>query len=208
MENREILKCSTRIKVIGVGGAGNNAVDRIRLEMEVLDGLRLCCVNTDMKTLADSLVGEQHLLGRNLTRGLGCGGDPELGKRAAQTDTDLIARIVDGHELIFLISSLGGGTGAGASPVIAKVARECGCVVIAFVNMPFTFEGERRFKLANNSLKELREVCDAVIPLPNDMLLQEEAAQESVLHAFSKADEWITRGVPLYMVHAFQGWAH
>ena len=195
MEDRDILVPSTRIKVIGVGGAGNNTVDRIRLEMEVMNGLELCCVNTDMRTLADSPVGDQHLLGRNLTRGLGCGGDPQLGKNAARSDSESITRMVEGYELIFLVSSLGGGTGAGASPVIAQIARKCGCLIIAFVNMPFTFEGERRFKQANQSLKELREVCDAVIPLPNDVLLQEEAAQESVLHAFSKADEWITRGV-------------
>ena len=195
MEDRDILVPSTRIKVIGVGGAGNNTVDRIRLEMEVMNGLELCCVNTDMRTLADSPVGDQHLLGRNLTRGLGCGGDPQLGRKAARSDSESITRMVEGYELIFLVSSLGGGTGAGASPIIAQIARKCGCLIIAFVNMPFTFEGERRFKQANQSLKELREVCDAVIPLPNDVLLQEEAAQESVLHAFSKADEWITRGV-------------
>ena len=195
MEDRDILVPSTRIKVIGVGGAGNNTVDRIRLEMEVMNGLELCCVNTDMRTLADSPVGDQHLLGRNLTRGLGCGGDPQLGRNAALSDSETITRMVEGYELIFLVSSLGGGTGAGASPVIAQIARKCGCLIIAFVNMPFTFEGERRFKQANQSLEELREVCDAVIPLPNDVLLQEEAAQESVLHAFSKADEWITRGV-------------
>lgn len=195
MEDRDILMPSTRIKVIGVGGAGNNAVDRIRLEMEVMNGLELCCVNTDMRTLADSPVGDQHLLGRNLTRGLGCGGDPQLGRNAARSDSESIARMVEGYELIFLVSSLGGGTGAGASPVIAQIARKCGCLIIAFLNLPFTFEGERRYKQANQSLKELREVCDAVIPLPNDVLLQEEAAQESVLHAFSKADEWITRGV-------------
>ncbi len=195
MEDRDILVPATRIKVIGVGGAGNNTVDRIRLEMEVMNGLELCCVNTDMRTLADSPVGDQHLLGRNLTRGLGCGGDSQLGRNAARSDSDSITRMVEGYELIFLVSSLGGGTGAGASPVIAQIARKCGCLIIAFVNMPFTFEGERRFKQANQSLKELREVCHAVIPLPNDVLLQEEAAQESVLHAFSKADEWITRGV-------------
>lgn len=195
MENSDILTSSTRIKVVGVGGAGNNAVDRIRLEMEVMDGLDLCCVNTDMRTLAESPVSEQFLLGRNVTRGLGCGGDPLLGKEAAKSDTQSIARLLEGYELIFLISSLGGGTGGGASPVIAQIARKYGCFVIAFVNMPFTFEGERRYKQANQALDELQVVCDAVVPLPNDCLLQDEAAQESVLHAFSRADDWITRGV-------------
>lgn len=195
MDTQELLDNSVRIKIIGVGGAGNNAVDRIRMDMEQLEGLSLACVNTDLKTLSDSPVGEKHLIGRNITRGLGTGGDPELGRKAAESDRETITRLVDGFELIFIVSSLGGGSGAGISPVIAEIAKQRGALVIAFVNMPFTFEGERRFKMAEAALKELREVADAVIPLPNDMLLQEEAAQDSVLNAFSKADEWITRGV-------------
>lgn len=195
MESQELFENAVRIKIVGVGGAGNNAVDRIRMDMEQLDGLTLSCVNTDLKTLSDSIVGETHLIGRNITRGLGTGGDPELGRKAAESDRETITRLVDGFELIFIVASLGGGTGAGLSPVIAEVAKQQGGLVIAFVNMPFTFEGERRFKMADSALKELREVADAVIPLPNDMLLQEEAAQDSVLNAFSKADEWITRGV-------------
>ncbi len=195
MDSQELFENAVRIKIVGVGGAGNNAVDRIRMDMEQLDGLSLACVNTDLKTLSDSPVGETHLIGRNITRGLGTGGDPELGKKAAESDRETITRLVDGFELIFIVASLGGGTGAGLSPVIAEVAKQRGALVIAFVNMPFTFEGERRFKMADVALKELRGVADAVIPLPNDMLLQEEAAQDSVLNAFSKADEWITRGV-------------
>jgi cell division protein FtsZ len=195
MDSQNLFENSIRIKVIGAGGAGNNAVDRIRMDMENLEGLTLACVNTDLKTLSDSPVGETHLIGRNLTRGLGTGGDSELGRKAADSDREIITRMVDGFELIFIVASLGGGTGAGISPVIAEVAKERGALVIAFVNMPFTFEGERRFKSAENALKELRATADAVIPLPNDMLLQEESAQDSVLGAFSKADEWITLGV-------------
>jgi cell division protein FtsZ len=195
MDTQEIFENAVRMKIVGVGGAGNNAVDRIRMDMEQLDGLSLACVNTDLKTLSESPVGEKHLIGRNITRGLGTGGDPELGQKAAESDRELITRMVDGFELIFIVASLGGGTGAGISPVIAEIAKQHGSLVIAFVNMPFTFEGERRFKMADAALKELRGVADAVIPLPNDMLLQEEAAQDSVLNAFSKADEWITRGV-------------
>lgn len=195
METKGLFENSVRIKIIGVGGAGNNAVDRIHMDMNQLEGLSLACVNTDLKTLSHSPVGETLLIGRNITRGLGTGGDPELGRKAAESDREAIGRLVDGFELIFLVSSLGGGTGAGICPVIADVAKKKGSLVIAFVNMPFTFEGERRFKMADAALKELREIADAVIPLPNDMLLQEEAAQDSVLNAFSKADEWITRGV-------------
>ncbi|MCZ6672290.1 MAG: cell division protein FtsZ, partial [Verrucomicrobia bacterium] len=195
MDSQELFANSVRIKIIGVGGAGNNAVDRIRMDMEQLEGLSLACVNTDLKTLSDSPVGEKHLIGRNITRGLGTGGDPELGRQAAESDRETITRLVDGFELIFIVASLGGGSGAGIAPVISEIAKQRGSLVIAFVNMPFTFEGARRFKMADNALKELREISDAVIPLPNDMLLQEEAAQDSVLNAFSKADEWITRGV-------------
>ena len=195
MDSQDLFENSIRIKVIGAGGAGNNAVDRIRMDMEHLEGLSLACVNTDLKTLSDSPVGETHLIGRNLTRGLGTGGDPDLGRKAAESDREIITRMVDGFELIFIVASLGGGTGAGISPVIAEVAKERGALVIAFVNMPFTFEGERRFKAAESALNELRAAADAVIPLPNDMLLQEESAQDSVLGAFPKADEWITRGV-------------
>ena len=195
MDYQEIFENAVRIKIVGVGGAGNNAVDRIRMDMEQLDGLSLACVNTDLKTLSDSPVGEKHLIGRNITRGLGTGGDPELGRKAGESDRDIITRMVDGFELIFIVASLGGGSGAGISPVIAEIAKQHGSLVIAFVNMPFTFEGERRLNLADAAIKELRSVADAVIPLPNDMLLQEESAQDSVLNAFSKADEWITRGV-------------
>jgi len=195
MDPQELFENSVRIKIIGVGGAGNNAVDRIRMDMEQLEGLSLACVNTDLKTLSDSPVEETHLIGRNITRGLGTGGDPELGRKAADADREIISRLVEGYELIFLVASAGGGSGAGISPIIADIAKKNGSLVIAFVNMPFTFEGERRFKMADTALKELRVVSDAVIPLPNDMLLQEEAAQDSVLNAFSKADEWITRGV-------------
>jgi len=197
MESAELLDKHgpIRIKVIGVGGAGNNAVDRIRMDMNDLDGVELACINTDIKTLSSSPVQEQHLIGRNIIRGLGTGGDPEFGRKAAEADAELIGKAVDGYELIFLIASLGGGTGAGASPVIADIARRKGALVISFVNMPFTFEGERRYKLADSALTQLRKNSDAVIPLPNDMLLQEESAQDSVLNAFSKADEWITRGV-------------
>tara|TARA_B100001123_G_scaffold12127_1_gene14279 strand:- start:8022 stop:9275 length:1254 start_codon:yes stop_codon:yes gene_type:complete len=195
MDSKQLLESTVRIKIIGVGGAGNNAVDRIRMDMEQLEGLNLACVNTDLKTLSDSPVGETHLIGRNITRGLGTGGDPELGRKAADSDREIIGRLVEGYELIFLVASVGGGSGAGISPIIADIAKKNGSLVIAFINMPFTFEGERRFKMADMALKELRAVSDAVIPLPNDMLLQEEAAQDSVLNAFSKADEWITRGV-------------
>ena len=181
------------IKLIGIGGGGANAVDR--LKMENLDRLQLAVINTDFKALSTSPVQDKILIGTSLTRGLSAGGDPELGRKAAEADADKIAEIVKGTDLIFLVAGLGGGTGSGAAPVVAELAAEAGAVVIAFVTLPFSFEGGRRRKQAEESLAELRRVCDAVIPLANDMLLQEGTEQTSVLDSFAQADQWIGRGV-------------
>ncbi len=181
------------IKLIGVGGGGSNAVDR--LKMENLDRLQLAVINTDFKALSTSPVQDKILIGTSLTRGLSAGGDPELGRKAAEVDADKIAEIVKGTDLIFLVAGLGGGTGSGATPVVAEIAAEAGAMVIAFVTLPFSFEGGRRRKQAEEALAELRRVCDAVIPLANDMLLQEGTEQTSVLDSFARADEWIGRGV-------------
>jgi len=181
------------IKLIGVGGGGSNAVDR--LKMENLDRLQLTVINTDLKALGTSPVQDKILIGATLTRGLSAGGDPELGCKAAESDADKIAEIVRDTDLVFLVAGLGGGTGSGASPIVAQIAAEAGAVVIAFVTLPFTFEGGRRRKQAEEALVELRRVCDAVIPLSNDMLLQEGTEQTSVLDSFARADEWIGRGV-------------
>ncbi|HEY8994608.1 MAG TPA: cell division protein FtsZ [Lacunisphaera sp.] len=181
------------IKLIGVGGGGSNAVDR--LKMENLDRLQLAVINTDLKALGTSPVQDKILIGATLTRGLSAGGDPELGCKAAETDADKIAEIVRDTDLVFLVAGLGGGTGSGAAPIVAQIAADAGAVVIAFVTLPFTFEGGRRRKQAEEALTELRRVCDAVIPLSNDMLLQEGTEQTSVLDSFARADEWIGRGV-------------
>lgn len=181
------------IKLIGVGGGGSNAVDR--LKMENLDRLQLAVVNTDLKTLGNSPVQDKVLIGAGLTRGLSAGGDPALGYAAAEADRDKIAEIVRDTDLIFLVAGLGGGTGSGAAPLIADIARESGALVIAFVTMPFSFEGGRRRKQAEDALNELRASAHAVIPLSNDLLLQEGSEQTSVLDAFGRADEWLGRGV-------------
>ncbi len=181
------------IKLIGVGGGGSNAVDR--LKMENLDRLQLAVINTDLKALGTSPVQDKILIGAGLTRGLSAGGDPELGCKAAEADADKIAEIVKETDLVFLVAGLGGGTGSGATPIVAQIAAESGAVVIAFVTLPFSFEGGRRARQAEEALAELRRVCDAVIPLSNDMLLQEGTEQTSVLDSFARADEWIGRGV-------------
>lgn len=181
------------IKLVGVGGAGSNAVDR--LKMENLESLQLAVINTDYQALASSPVQDKVLIGMGVTRGLGSGGDPELGREAAEADREKISKVVKDCDLVFLFGGMGGGTGSGALPVVAELATEEGALVIAFVTMPFSFEGGRRLKQAEEGLAALRRVCDAVIPLPNDVLLQESAENETVLDSFARADEWMGRGV-------------
>ncbi len=181
------------IKVLGIGGAGANAVDR--LKMENLERLQLAVVNTDLQALSASPVQDKALIGAAVTRGLGAGGDPDLGREAAESDREKIAGLVKDCDLVFLVAGMGGGTGSGAAPVVAEVAAEAGALVIAFVTLPFSFEGGRRAKQAEEGLQTLRRCCDAVIPLPNDILLQEAAEGETALDSFARADEWIGRGV-------------
>jgi cell division protein FtsZ len=193
LEHSLLTDRNVAIKLVGVGGAGSNAVDR--LKMENLERLQLAVINTDYQALASSPVQDKVLVGMSVTRGLGAGGDPELGREAAEADREKISAVVKGCDLVFLVTGMGGGTGSGASPVVAEIAAEAGALVIAFVTMPFSFEGGRRLKQAEEGLRALRQVCDAVIPLPNDVLLQEAAENETVLDSFSRADEWIGRGV-------------
>ncbi|HXQ81210.1 MAG TPA: cell division protein FtsZ [Opitutaceae bacterium] len=193
LEHQALGDRSVAIKLVGVGGAGSNAVDR--LKMECLDRLGLAVINTDHQALSSSPVQDKVLIGMGTTRGLGAGGDPELGREAAEADREKIAGVLKECDLVFLIAGMGGGTGGGASPVVAEIAAEQGALVIAFVTLPFSFEGGRRLKQAEEGLAALRRVCDAVIPLPNDILLQEAADNETVLDSFARADEWIGRGV-------------
>jgi cell division protein FtsZ len=193
LEHQILTDRNIAIKLVGVGGAGSNAIDR--LKMENLERLQLAVINTDLQALSSSPVQDKVLIGSGVTRGLGAGGDPELGREAAESDREKIAAVVKDCDLVFLLAGMGGGTGSGASPVVAEIAAEQGALVIAFVTLPFSFEGGRRLKQAEESLLALRRVCDAVIPLPNDVLLQEAADQETVLDSFARADDWIARGV-------------
>jgi cell division protein FtsZ len=193
LEHQVLTDRNVAIKLVGIGGAGTNAVDR--LKMESLERLQLAVVNTDNQALSSSPVQDKVLIGMGSTRGLGAGGDPELGRRAAEDDREKIAAVVKDCDLVFIIAGMGGGTGGGAAPIIAEIAAEQGALVIAFVTMPFSFEGGRRLKQAEEGLAALRRACDAVIPLPNDILLQEAAENETVLDSFARADEWIGRGV-------------
>jgi cell division protein FtsZ len=193
LEHQHLVDRNVAIKLIGVGGAGSNAVDR--LKMENLERLQLGVINTDQQALGSSPVQDKILIGLGVTRGLGAGGDPDLGREAAEADRAKVAAVMKDCDLVFLLAGMGGGTGGGASPVVAEIAAEQGALVIAFVTMPFSFEGGRRLKQAEEGLRALRLVCDAVIPLPNDMLLQEGGENETVLDSFARADAWIGRGV-------------
>ncbi len=185
---------SLRVKIIGVGGAGTNAVDRLQLD-DAAARLHLVALNTDAQALNSSPLAEKMLIGRGLTRGAGTGGEVEAGRKAAEADIDRIAKILQGMDLVFILAGLGGGTGSGAAPVVAQAATKAGAVVVAFVMLPFSTEGARRRQIAEQALVELRQNCDAVIPLPNDLLLQHLNAEATVLDAFAQADAWVSRAI-------------
>jgi cell division protein FtsZ len=181
------------IKVIAVGSAGSNALDRV-----VLDGMDksdLIAANTDVQSLASSVAAVKVQLGRSLTRGLGTGGDPELGFDAAQESADEIRQALAEGRLIFICTGLGGGTGSGGSPVIAQLAREMGALVIGFATMPFTFEGKRRTAQARDALARLHETTDAVVCFENDRMADMVAPKAGIHQAFAVADMTISQSL-------------
>ena len=182
-----------RMKVIGVGGAGSNIVDRLMLSD--FAGVDLAVVNTDQQALFGSPVAEKLCIGKSITGGLGTGSDVDVGREAALKDLDAIDDLVSGVDLLFVTAGLGGGTGTGAAPVIAEQALRQGAVVIAFVALPFAIERSTRANIAQDGLIKLRDCCNAVVPLPNDLLIQESDQDASLLDAFSKADAWIEKAV-------------
>ena len=181
------------IKVVGVGGAGCNVLDRI-----VLDGLDkadLIAINTDVQALASSVAARKVQLGRTVTRGLGAGGDPEVGYNAAYESADEMRQALTDARMIFVCTGLGGGTGSGAAPAVAQVAREGGSLVIAFATLPFAFEGKRRLAQAQEALTKLRENCDAVICFENDRMGDMVAPKAGIHQAFAVADVTISQSV-------------
>src|SRR5216117_1276901 len=181
------------IKIVSVGGAGLNALDRIVLDG--LEGAEVLAVNTDVQTLASSVAAHKVQLGRTLTRGLGAGGDPELGYQAAFESTEEIREALTGARMIFICAGLGGGTGSGAAPYVAHLAREAGALVIAFVTLPFTFEGKRRATQAREALARLNQIAHSVICFENDRMGDLVAPQAGIHHAFAMADTTISQSV-------------
>ena len=181
------------IKVVGVGGAGSNVLDRI-----VLDGLNkadLIAINTDVQALASSVAAHKVQLGRTVTRGLGAGGDPELGYNAAYESADELRKALADARMIFVCTGLGGGTGSGAAPAVAQVARELGSLVVVFATLPFAFEGKRRMAQAQEALARLRENADAVICFENDRMGDMVAPKAGIHQAFAVADVTISQSV-------------
>jgi cell division protein FtsZ len=181
------------LKVVGVGGGGVNAVNR--MIDAGLKGVEFIAVNTDAQALLMSDADLKLDIGRDLTRGLGAGSDPEVGRNAADTHSEEIEEIVKGADMIFITAGEGGGTGTGAAPVIAEIARGVGALTIGVVTRPFSFEGRRRAVQADTGVQRLKEKVDTLIVIPNDRLLTVANEKTSVLNAFKMADEVLLQGV-------------
>jgi cell division protein FtsZ len=182
-----------RIKVIGVGGAGGNAVNTMIAAS--LPGVDFVSANTDAQALRTNLAPLKMQLGEKLTRGLGAGGIPEVGKRAALEDVERLAEHLSGADMIFVTAGMGGGTGTGAAPVVAKVAKELGCLTVGVVTKPFLFEGKRRTKQAEEGLRELKASVDTLITIPNQRLLAVAGRNSSIVESFKKADDILLQAV-------------
>jgi len=188
-----MLKMSLSIKALGIGGAGCNAVNH--LASEALPGLSFAVMNTDGAALARSAVETRLVLGAKSTRGLGAGGDPQLGQAAAEEDTASIRALCEGADIVFVIAGLGGGTGTGASPVVARLAKEAGALVLGIVMLPFDCEGLRRQRQATIGLHELKGMADGVICLPNQKVFKLIDEKTSLLEAFHLTNELVAQGV-------------
>jgi cell division protein FtsZ len=178
---------SAVIKVIGVGGGGGNAV--AHMVTTGIDGVDFMCVNTDAQALKHSKVKTALQIGCNITKGLGAGADPEVGRQAAMEDRDRIVELVSGCDMLFITAGMGGGTGTGAAPVVAQVAKEMGILTVAVVTRPFEMEGGKRSLVAEHGLAELAKYCDSLITIPNQKLLTVLGAQTTLLDAFKSANQ-------------------
>ncbi|KUO52476.1 MAG: cell division protein FtsZ [Desulfitibacter sp. BRH_c19] len=182
-----------KIKVIGVGGGGNNAVNR--MISANLQGVDFICVNTDAQCLSLSQAQMKIQIGNKLTKGLGAGANPEIGKKAAEETRDEIVKSLQGADMVFVTAGMGGGTGTGAAPIVAEVAKEQGALTVGVVTRPFTFEGKKRAGQAEIGIEELKEKVDTLIIIPNDRLLQVADKNTSISDAFKIADDILRQGV-------------
>lgn len=181
------------IKVVGVGGGGSNAVNR--MIDAGLQGVQFICMNTDAQALLHSNATHKVRLGEKLTRGLGAGSNPEIGKKAADESRDEIRELLEGADMVFITSGMGGGTGTGGTPVVAEIAKEVSALTVGVVTKPFSFEGRKRAQQAEAGIEALRNKVDTLIVIPNDRLLQVVEKNTSMLDAFRMADDVLRQGV-------------
>ncbi len=189
----EALDSGVSIKVVGVGGGGNNAVNRM-VATDIRGG-DFICVNTDKQVLVNSGATQKVTIGEKITRGYGAGANPEVGKRAAEENIDDIKNALAGSDMVFITAGMGGGTGTGAAPIVAKVAREMNILTVGIVTKPFGFEGKRRMDQAEVGIENLREYVDSLIVIPNERLKQVTDERITLANAFSIADDVLRRGV-------------
>ncbi len=187
------VEAFARIRVVGIGGSGNNAVDHM-IDSKVR-GVDFIAINTDAQDLHHSQAKKKIHIGKNLTRGLGAGMNPELGKRASEETKEEIQQAMKGSDMVFIAGGMGGGTGTGAAPIIARTAKEMGALTVAVVTKPFSFEGAQRMRLAEVGLEELRKEVDALIVIPNDRLLATVAKDTTLKHAFAMCDDVLKQAV-------------
>lgn len=193
MEIKPDIETFAKIKVVGIGGSGGSAIDR--MISDKIRGVEFIGVNTDAQALHHSKAPHKVHIGKSTTRGLGAGMDPELGRKAAEENQDEIHDMFKGADMVFITCGLGGGTGTGATPLIAEVARDAGALTVAVVTKPFSFEGAQRKSIAEGGLSDLTDKVDTIITIPNDRILQIIDKKTSLLDAFKTVDEVLRQGV-------------
>ena len=183
-----------KIRVMGIGGAGNNALNSM-ISQSTISGVDFVSVNTDAQALLMCQAATKLQIGDTLTKGLGSGGNPDIGREAAEESYEKVKEMIEGTDMLFLAAGMGGGTGTGATPVIARAAKEVGCLTVAIVTKPFAFEGTRRMVNAEDGIEELKDKVDTLIVIPNQRILDVVDKKLSLLEAFKVADSVLTQGV-------------
>ncbi|MBQ8345859.1 MAG: cell division protein FtsZ [Clostridia bacterium] len=192
-EQRVSTDYGVNIKVVGVGGAGSNAVNR--MIASAVQGVQFIAINTDKQAMKNSGAETQLIIGEKITNGFGAGSNPEIGTRAAEEAVSDIKKILTGSDMVFITAGMGGGTGTGAAPVVARVARELGILTVGVVTTPFGFEGRRKMRQAEEGIKEIAQFVDSLLVIPNDRLKLVTDTRITMINAFSEADEILRRGV-------------
>ncbi len=193
MEIKPEIETIAKIKVVGVGGSGNSVVNR--MVRSQIRGIEFIAMNTDIQALQHSVAGTKLHIGKTTTRGLGAGMNPEAGRKAAEESANEIRDLIKGADMVFVTCGLGGGTGSGAAPIVAEIAKELGALTVAVVTKPFSFEGTQRRRIADEALKEMEGRVDTVIPIQNDRLLQIIDKKTSLVDAFGIADDVLRQAV-------------